>query len=427
MSEQEFETYLDQVCARLGLSRWRRDEIRDELRAHLDEHWEEISGAGQSRQGCIARVLDEFGPPQRLAAAITRPYQRRVRRIAGVLAASLAVTVLIQAQLRSRHSPTRHPWAGSVAQTPLLAGTGGALLAQLTGGSHEAVPKDDALRAFSTRIPVVSFDDEPLESVFDTLGELTDANIWINWGALESVGVDKDTLVSIRLRDITLGRLLDLLCAQVGGLDDDVRFGQSDNVIEISTRDALRSPTPDIDTVQVVYDVRGILDAAETRWRKDVQEQARRDQEDPPCFPVSETSIQDDLRDIITTSIAADMWLVNGGTQGSIEHFAGLLVIRAPSVVHGEIADLLQQLDRHLAPGSVRSSAAVPAPMADRVALPGGRLAPEAVTLKADGTKKKDKKQKKHKKAKEKRVKKEQVLPGGKLPGADSASAPEAE
>lgn len=419
MSEQEFETYLDQVCARLGLSRERREEIREELRAHLDEHWERISGSGQARERCIGRVLAEFGPPDRLAAAINRPYHRRLWRIAGVVAASLLLTMLIQIQLRPGQSPDRRSSASATTEYTMLAGSGGPLLAQIAGGDDEPEPQDEALRALYMRTPVVSFDEEPLESVFDSLRQLTDANIWVNWSALEASGVDRDTPVSLHLKDVTLGRLLDLLCAQTGELGE-LRFGQSDNVIEISTSDALRSPTPDIDTVQVVYDVGGILDAAERRRAGPREERRRDDEESMGLITAVETSVPDELGNIITESISPNIWRVNGGLRSTLEHFAGLLVVRAPGVIQDQVADLLEQIESRLAPGTVRSSGSMPAPAPLAAPVAGTGTGREASTPKPAKTKKKAKKAKqgKHKSQKWKRAEEKGARSGGRAGGA---------
>ena len=436
MSEQEFETYLDQVCARLGLSRERREEIREELRSHLDEHWERISGSGQDRERCVGRVLAEFGPPDRLAAAITRPYHRRVWRIAGVVAASLLLTMLIQIQLRPGQLPDRRSSASPTTEYTMLAGSGGPLLTQIAGADDEPEPQDEALRALYMRVPVVAFDNEPLEAVFDSLRGLTDANIWVNWSALEASGVDRDTPVSLRLKDVTLGRLLDLLCAQTGELGE-LRFGQSDNVIEISTSDMLRSPTPDIDTVQVVYDVRSILDAARTRWAKRPQEDSRRQGGrsggGSPWGPTqtSDTPVPDELSSIITDSIAPNTWRVNGGLYSTLEHFAGLLLVRAPSVVQDQVADLLEQIESRLAPGTVRSSGSMPPP-AHRIA-PGGATTGASTGREASMSKpakaKKKAKQAKHKGHERKTAKQKGARAGGRAgaappPAKDDDPAP---
>ena len=398
MSEQEFETYLAQVCTRLGLPAGRRRKIRQELRDHLDQHWEEISPSGRVRQERIDQVLADFGPPDRLAAAIARPYQRRVWRIAGAVAASLVVTALIQMQLRHGSSPVRPSWEGSLAGGSVLAAGGGPLLAQIIGGGAEPQPQDEALRALSEHIPVVSFHDDPLESVFDFLREQTEANIWVNWSALEVVGVDRDTSVSIQLEDVVLGRLLDLLCAQAGDGRDMV-FGQGGNVIEISTGDRLRSPTPDIDTVQAVYDVRRIIDAAETRWAARPQEDPRLKEGGHNLGPVW-TNTAAKLSSIITDSIAPDIWRCNGGLHSAIVHFAGLLVVQAPSVTQGQIADLLAQLEGRLARGSARASMAAPAPPADSTSAAGGRAVRGAVPPGPAQTEKKAQKAKKAKQGK---------------------------
>lgn len=423
MSEPEFERYLEDVAARLRLPSHRKNEIRDELRVHLDEHWDAIGATGGDRPQRIRQVLDDFGRSDRLAAAVARPYHRRAWRIAGLVAASLALAFVVQFRSWPVDPTAGRGWVSPTGNRPALAGSPVPLLAEVAGViAGPSAAEDVGYQAFGYRIETVSFLDHPLEEVLAKLSQESGANIWVNWGQLQDVGIDGDSMVSMQLEDVSLARLLDLLCASLGEDEGLISFGYSDNVIEISTPSTLHSPRPEIDTVQAVYDVRAIVDAAEARWEKSAHEEPRRREKDPGCFPEPETNIQEDLCEIIRNSISPDMWMVNGGTQGTIQYFAGLLVIRAPVVVHARIADLLAQLQQSLGPqseGAAERSWAE-SPLTGPTSMGEGDLgrpdAPSYSGAMAEHKKAKEKPAKPKKKAKKQKPKDKSSHPAGPAP-----------
>jgi hypothetical protein len=338
MSEEEFERYLDAVSARLGLSGRRREEVREELRAHLDEQWEELCGGSGPRERRVARVLADFGPADRLAAGIRLPYRRRAVRIAGIMAASLLMTLMLHGQWRRPGGGQQAGFGGG----PMLAGSS----LWLVSGDQENA-EDQAFQALQKHLPRVAFDETPLEDVLDNLREASGANIWVNWPALAREGIDGDTPVTVQLEDVILGRLLDLICAELCQEGASVAFGHSHNVIEFSTASALRSPTPDVTAVQAVYDVRKIVEAARDSRRVARQRGGEPGKAATPVEDPDETP--GELIEVITQTISPDDWSRKGGRLGSVEYFAGLLVVRAPAVTQAKVADLLEQMGDRLA------------------------------------------------------------------------------
>ncbi len=96
-----------------------------------------------------------------------------------------------------------------------------------------------------------------LDQVISFIRDSTGANIAVNWPALELVGIDQDSLVSISLSGIPAEQLLRLVLDQVSAdaFDDDkAGFTISEGVIKISTLADLKT-----ETQTKVYDIRDLL------------------------------------------------------------------------------------------------------------------------------------------------------------------------
>src|SRR5690606_15974238 len=73
-----------------------------------------------------------------------------------------------------------------------------------------------AQRLLERRLPEISFDQIPLADAIDFLRDLTGANLYVNWGALQAAGVDTNTPVSTRLRDVRLSKALSVVLQDAG-------------------------------------------------------------------------------------------------------------------------------------------------------------------------------------------------------------------
>lgn len=72
-----------------------------------------------------------------------------------------------------------------------------------------AVPPDIATRQKLQRpVAAVDFNEQPLEKVIGWLRDATEANIVVNWKALEAVGVEKNTPVTLPLRNVSFETVL---------------------------------------------------------------------------------------------------------------------------------------------------------------------------------------------------------------------------
>lgn len=196
--------------------------------------------------------------------------------------------------------------------------------------------------ALNTRLPEVNFASVALSDVIDFLRDTSGANIHVNWRAIESVGVSKDTPVSLRLRGATLRKVLNLALTDAAGGADLLAFFPSEGVLEITTREIA-----DGEMVTRVYPVEDLLvDVPDFDNAPDFNLQAGggsgggggqqlfsggggNEEDEGPTR--SERAQQ--LIDLIVDTIQPDLWAVNGG-RATITFFNGSLVVRAPRLIH---------------------------------------------------------------------------------------------
>jgi general secretion pathway protein D len=117
--------------------------------------------------------------------------------------------------------------------------------------------QDTALQAQLDRhLPEVRFNANALSDVIDFLRDVTGANIYVDWKALEAASIARDAPVTARLRDIKFSKALELIFKSVNGDDDEHKLGYTidEGVITISTRKELNK-----NTVTRRYDINDLL------------------------------------------------------------------------------------------------------------------------------------------------------------------------
>lgn len=348
LSPTEFESYLDLLVRFLRLSAAQRDEIRRELRAHLDEALEDELAGGVSREEAVRRVLADFGDAAELAHRFHRPILRRRLVMQGAMAAACVGVLVLSVNLLSPGGTATVAADGpgeaaTQREAPEVraaaAGEDAARVASALSGrrgvraGEDGEPAVQAAEAALQRVlPEVNFVNAPFEQVIEFVREATEVNLHVRWRALEDSGVGRDFPVSMRLKDISLERLLRLIFAEQ--TEAELGYAVEEGVIVISTRDNLRRAQS-----VVVYDVRTVVD-----WslRGDAAGGARNAPE------VGEEEIQegaDRLAELITTCVEPESWSANGGV-GAIERVGSALVVRQSEAAHREIRLLLAELAR---------------------------------------------------------------------------------
>jgi general secretion pathway protein D len=239
--------------------------------------------------------------------------------------------------------------------------------------SNADTPANRAVRdRLDANIGELKADQKGLEQVIDYLRTATNTNIFVNWTALGTASITKDTPVSVSLKDVPFRKALNTVLSEAGGGTGNLGYTIDDGVITISTKDDLNSAKYQL---VKVFDIRDML--------------VQPDQNiNPPTFNLQSITSQgtttggsagggggtggatagggglfnengqtnnqmptktaDDIaKDIIatiTSTVAPDSWKDSGGTIGSIRQLNGQLIVNQTADNQTAVYNLLQQL-----------------------------------------------------------------------------------
>ncbi len=221
-----------------------------------------------------------------------------------------------------------------------------ATLARERGGST-----DQAVEAMlAKQLPELRFDAVPLVDVVEFLRDTTQANIFVNWSAIEGAGIDKNTPISTRLKNVRFSKVLGIVLESAGGGIIRLGYTIDDGVITISTQEDLAK------NVSIRnYDIRDLLvnvtdyDAPQftpssggegggggnifgTANDTTNNNQGQRD------------TIVEQITQLITDTIASDTWKTNGGLIGAIQELSGQLIVTQTPENQTAIGQLLEKL-----------------------------------------------------------------------------------
>src|SRR5438477_10055494 len=83
-------------------------------------------------------------------------------------------------------------------------------LCVLLGFSMRIGAADKARLALNMNLPTLNFSGVAFGDVIDFLRDVSGANIHVDWKALETAGVGKDAVINVRLRSVTMRKVLSL-------------------------------------------------------------------------------------------------------------------------------------------------------------------------------------------------------------------------
>ncbi|MCB9850203.1 MAG: hypothetical protein H6817_05815 [Phycisphaerales bacterium] len=162
--------------------------------------------------------------------------RRMTRQTVTVIAFVFAATPLL-AQVRDTAKPTdRKPAVQSGEKDAAHAQSNASSTTDRSKASPKEANADDiaAIRVMNERIEQIKWVDEPLETVLDWLRDQGPINVIVMWQMLDRQAIDRETPVSLEMRDATVHEILRELCDQLS-TEVEVGFRAYGNTIKFST------------------------------------------------------------------------------------------------------------------------------------------------------------------------------------------------
>lgn len=240
-----------------------------------------------------------------------------------------------------------------------------------SGSAKAANANSTARYQLNASLPEVKFDGVALGDALDFLRDVSGINMTVNWKALEAAGVTKDMPVTLRLRNISARKALEMVLDGAAG-SDKLTYDVDEGVVEVTTKELadqrmitkvypiedLIMEIPDF-TDAPIFDLTSLSNQSngggsggvgggvgggggyggggggggqsgglfgnnsnsQSRQQKTGQTKQQRAQ---------------DLVDLIRSTITPDVWVENGG-KAAIRYWSGNLIVTAPRSVHEAI------------------------------------------------------------------------------------------
>jgi Flp pilus assembly secretin CpaC len=206
-----------------------------------------------------------------------------------------------------------------------------------------------------TRLPV-NFQDAALEDVLTFLSQFGNLEMDVDWQSLQEIGVDPESLVSLKLTNVPLETVFDRVLEKVSDPSVPAGWAVTDGVLTIASDEVLRR-----NTVLEIYDIRDLLievpdydNAPEFDLNTIFQQGGQTGGGGGGASPFGggqqdvdrqdrEELIQE-LQDIIQSNVDPDGWEDLGGETGTIQELNGNLIITNTPKNHRAITGLLSKL-----------------------------------------------------------------------------------
>jgi beta-lactamase regulating signal transducer with metallopeptidase domain len=164
--------------------------------------------------------------------------------------------------------------------------------------TQPAEDDDPASAALYNRVvPEISFEGVGLADVIAFLRDVSDANVFVNWKALEAASIDRNAPVTVQMKNVKFSKVLDTVLQSVGAGQTRLAYFFDNNVLTITTADDASK-----ETVTRVYDLHDFA----------------------PGDPKARYA---DLFKAIVDTCCPDSWKDNGGSVGVLREVDGLLVV----------------------------------------------------------------------------------------------------
>ena len=193
----------------------------------------------------------------------------------------------------------------------------------------------------------VNFDEVALEDVISYTRETTGVNIHVQWKALAVSGVDKQTPITLKIKNVSHARILDLICEQLNAnkdqltsiyyyIDREVLTITTGNILDIETEIRVTDVS---DLLTIVPNFKGPRIEMNTESNQDnkqnsglFDDKSGKNNGDDDKNRTEEgikemrEKVKKTLKDIFIESIDPSMWRENGG-KGSIKFLGNKMII----------------------------------------------------------------------------------------------------
>lgn len=237
-------------------------------------------------------------------------------------------------------------------------------------GSGEAA-ESEANRATRRKmmqdLPKLEFNGITFNDVVQFLRDVSSTNIYVKWGALTAVGIDKNTPVNVKLQNVTFEKALKTILEDVGGVNP-LGYIIDEGVIKISTRDDLAK-----ETSTKVYDIRDLIVRRPNFTGPTIDLNSMNgggNNNGGSCGPwgnsnntssggtggannggnngednmPSRQELITNILELIRSTVDPTSWRENQGTIGSAREMGGMLVVTQTSENQRALQNLLNQL-----------------------------------------------------------------------------------
>jgi hypothetical protein len=205
--------------------------------------------------------------------------------------------------------------------------------------------ESDLRRFLRTQIEQVEWDDTPFSEVIDWLREHGQVNVVVRWNVLQEQGIDQDSPVSLRLKDVKVATILSEALAQLSQTKE-LRYLGVGRTLTISTRQDLnkRLYTRAYSVNDLLFRIPDFTDAPSINIQQGGGGGQGSAQQNPfqggggggggDEDTRSRSERIKDLIETITATVEPESWRENGG-EGTIKSFNdSVLVVRACLEVH---------------------------------------------------------------------------------------------
>ncbi len=189
----------------------------------------------------------------------------------------------------------------------------------------------------------VDFQSVPLGDVLDYLRDAAGVNLYINWPALELAGVSRNQPITLNLRSVSVGKLLDLTLAQCAAPGSaPLAWYVSDGVVHVTTAELA-----DREMITRIYSVHDLIADVPDFQAPTLSLSSNASSsggsgnnifsgsgtDAPGSQQMTREQRGEKLVATIVAVVRPEIWQANGGSA-SIRFYNGQLIITAPRSIH---------------------------------------------------------------------------------------------